>query len=115
MEKKKILLAGILIYAIFAIMVIISFNAVSKNPIDDISIPYIRNNTNIQKEYGDIISVGRNVLYETQKDEFIIKAPYTIETETGRIIAYVTLEKGDKEWNASSIEIIEVILNEREN
>lgn len=84
----------------------------SKDPIDNISIAYIRNSTDIQNEYGEIISIGKNILYETKNDESTIKTPYTIKTETGRVIAYVTLLKCDEEWKASSLEVIEVIPNE---
>lgn len=115
MRKNKILLLliiGILIFAVFAVIVITIFNSVSNNPIDNLSISYIRNSTDIQNEYGEIISIGKNILYKTKNDESTIKAPYTIETETGRVIVYVTLMKRNEEWTASSLEVIEVIPNE---
>ncbi len=103
---------GILIFAVFAVIVITIFNSVSNNPIDNLSITYIRNSTDIQNEYGEIISIGKNILYKTKNDESTIKTPYTIETETGRVIVYVTLMKWNEEWTASSLEVIEVIPNE---
>lgn len=115
MRKNKMLLLliiGILIFAVFAVIVITIFNSVSNNPIDNLSITYIRNSTDIQNEYGEIITVGKNILYETKNDESTIKTPYTIETETGRVIVYVTLMKCNEEWKASSLEVIEVIPNE---
>ena len=115
MKKNKILLLlviGILIFALFAIIVITIFNSVSNNPIDNLSITYIRNNADIKNEYGEIISIGKNILYETKNDEATIKTPYTIETKTRRVIVYVTLMKCDEEWKASSLEVIEVIPNE---
>ena len=115
MQKNKIrlfLIIGILIFAVFAAIVITLFYSVSKDPIDNLSIAYIRNNTEIQKEYGEILSVGKNILYETQKDEAVIKSPYTIETEMCRVIVYITLIKQDNAWKASLLEIIEVIPNE---
>ena len=115
MRKNKILLLliiGILIFAVFAVIVITIFNSVSNNPKDNISIAYIRNSADIQNEYGKIISIGKNILYEPQNNESKIKTPYTIETETGRVIVYVTLMKCNEEWKASSLEVIEVIPNE---
>lgn len=115
MRKNKFLLltiVGILIFAVFAAVVITLFNSVSNDPIDKISITYIRNGTNIQNEYGEILYVGKNILYETTRDDSTIKTPYTIETETGRVIVYVTLMKCNEEWKASSLEVIEVIPNE---
>lgn len=115
MRKNKILLLliiGILIFAVFAVIVITIFNSVANNPIDNLSITYIRNSTDIQNEYGEIISVGKNILYETKNDKATIKTPYTVETKTGRVIVYVTLLKCDEEWRASSLEVIEVIPNE---
>lgn len=116
MRKNKILLIliiGILIFAVFAVIVITIFNSVSNNPIDNMSIAYIRNSAEIQNEYGEIISIGKNILYETKNDEATIKTPYTIETKTGRVIVYITQMKCDEEWKASSLEVIEVIPNER--
>lgn len=115
MRKNKMLLLviiGILIFAVFAVIVITIFNSVSNNPIDNLSITYIRNSTDIQNEYGEIISIGKNILYETKNDESTIKTPYTIETETGRVIVYVTLMKCNEEWKTTSLEVIEVIPNE---
>ena len=88
MRKNKMLLLliiGILIFAVFAVIVITIFNSVSNNPIDNLSITYIRNSTDIQNEYGEIITIGKNILYETKNDESTIKTPYTIETETGNV------------------------------
>ena len=107
-----LLIIGILIFAVFAVIVITIFNSVSNNPIDNLSITYIRNSTDIQNEYGEIITIGKNTLYETKNDESTIKTPYTIETETGRVIVYVTLMKCNEKWKASSLEVIEVIPNE---
>ncbi len=115
MKKNKILfliIIGILIFAVFAVIVITIFNSVANNPIDNLSITYIRNSADIQNEYGEIVSIGKNILYEIKNDEFTIKTPYTIETKTERVIVYVTLMKCEKEWKASSLEVIEVIPNE---
>lgn len=115
MRKNKILLLliiGILIFAIFAVTVITIFNSVSNSLIDNLSITYIRNSADIQNDYGEAISIGKNILYKTRNGESTIKTPYTIETKTGRVIVYVTLMKCDEEWKASSLEVIEVIPNE---
>ena len=116
--RKKILISFIIcisIFVVFAVIVVTLFNSVSNNPIDNLSIDYIQNNTDIQNKYGEIISIGRNILYKTEKDESSIKSPYTIETETGRVIVYVTLMKYDEKWEAISLETIEVIPNEQAN
>ena len=107
-----ILIIGISTYAVFAVIVITFFNSVSNDPIDNLSITFIRNSTDIQNEYGEIISVRKNILYETQNDESILRSPYTIETRLGRVIVYVTLMKCEGKWNAISFEVIEVIPNE---
>lgn len=115
MKKKKILVLIIICisaYAILAAIVISLFNSVRNDPIDNLSIIYIRHESDIEKEYGDIISVGKNLLYKTHEDENIIKSPYSIETESGRVIVYVTLTKNDEEWKATSLEVIEVIPND---
>ncbi len=115
MKKSKILVLFIIcisIFVVFAILVVTLFNSVSKNPIDNLSKSYIYSNTDIQDKYGEIISIGKNILYETERNETSIKSPYTIETEMGRVIVYVTLMKYDEEWEAISLEIIEVIPNE---
>ena len=114
MGKNKIILVlviGILMFAAFATIVITLFNAVSNDPIDKLSTTYIRHGSDIEQEYGEIIHIGRNVLYETQKDEATIRVQYTVETKTGRVIVYVTLTKYDEEWKADSSEVIEVIPN----
>ena len=115
MKKNKmllILIIGISAYAVFAVIVITIFNSILNNPIDKISMTYIRNSSDIQDEYGEIIYIGKNIIYKTKKDEATIKTPYTIETETERVAAYVTLLKCGEEWEADSLEVIEVIPNE---
>lgn len=116
MRKNRILLVliiGISVFAVFAITVITLFNSVSKNPIDLLSKELIYNNADFENEYGDIVSIGRYYLYETQKSESIMKIPYAVETTTNRVIAYVTLTKREGEWMANSFEVVEVLPNER--
>lgn len=79
------------------LIVITAFNSVANNQIDNLSITYIRNSTDIQNEYGEIISVGRNILYEAKNDKVTIKASYTVETKTNRVIVCVTLLKCDED------------------
>ena len=115
MKNKKLLIAivvAISVYIVFAGVVAILFNYISNNPIDKISITYIRDNTDIENEYGEIVSVGKNILYKTIKEESIIKSPYTVTTHTGRVIVYITLAKNGEEWEAVSSEVIEVRPNE---
>lgn len=115
MKKNKILLViiiCILAYAVFVIITLTLFNSVRNDPINNLSITYIRTESDIEKEYGRIISVARNHLYDTQENESMIKVPYAIETETGRVMVYVTLTKCNGEWKANSLEVIEVEPNE---
>lgn len=116
MKKNKTLLLFaicILIYAVFAVIVITLFNAVQNNPIDKLSITYIRNSPDVQNKYGEIIFIGKNVSYGTKREEAVIKSPYTVETKMGRVIVYVTLMKCDGEWEAISLEVVEVIPDEQ--
>ena len=115
MKSKKTLLIFViclLAFAIFAVIVITLFDSASNNPIDIISATYIRNSTDIQNKYGEIINISKNVFYETKHDEFTIKSPYTIQTINERIIVYVNLINSDGKWEAISCEIFEVIPNE---
>lgn len=73
---------------------------------------YIWHNTDIQNQYGEIVSVGRNVLLKRTKNGSTIKSPYIIETKTNRVKVYVTLIQTDKQLNAVSYEVIEVRPNE---
>ena len=112
MKIRTIIIICVLLFSVFAGIVIILFNSVSNDPIDKIAIPYIRQNTDLQDKYGELIWIGKNVLYETQEDDTMIKSPYTVEIKSGRVIVYVTLIKNDDKWKAVSLEEIEVIPNE---
>lgn len=110
--KKRIIkwfLIAFVIYAVFALICIILFNAIRNNPIDKISMTYLRHETDIPDIYGEIIHIGRNIVKKTEKSETVIRAPYGVETERYEITVYVTLEKADGEWKAVSYEVIKVI------
>ena len=117
MEKNKALKRMVihaLLFTIACVVVISLFNYRLKNTID-IDTPtnaYIQTQSDIQNEYGKILGISPNPSYDTQSEESMIKAPYTIETEKAQLIVYVTLIKSDEEWKAVSFEIIEVIPNE---
>ncbi len=108
---KKIILISVLIYVVFASIVIIMFNAISNDPIDAKATTYIRNNCQEIVEYGDIEYIGRSVFYKTIKEDALMKYPYTVETTKGRVKVYVTFEKNADEWVATSLEIIDIITN----
>ena len=115
MKKNKIfkrILTGLFIYAIAFVVVLTLFNRMLNDPIDTIAIDYLRYETNISDEYGEIIHIGKNIAHKTQKEKVMIKSPYTVETEIGRVVVYVTLVESDGEWKAISFEIIKVIPNE---
>ncbi len=114
MKKAHIIIIiCVLAFAVFACIVIIEFNSVSNNTIDKIAIPYIRQNTDLQNKYGELIWIGRNVLYETKNEKSMIKSAYTVEVELGRVIVYVTLIENRDMWEAVSLEEIEVIKDEK--
>lgn len=109
--KKRVLFIiaiGVLSFAVFSTFIVIGFNCVSKNPIDIIAKEYIISNSNIENEYGEIISMGRNFKYESTENEKEIKRPYSVETKTVTVMVYVTLIKQNEEWVANSLEIIKV-------
>lgn len=112
MKIRTIIIICVLLFSVFAGIVIILFNSVSNDPIDKIAISYIRQNTDLQDKYGELIWIGKNVLYETQEDDTMIKSPYTVEIKSGRVIVYVTLIKNNDKWKAVSLEEIKVIPNE---
>lgn len=94
MDKKKILKISaicVTIYTVFAILVILIFNSIYNNPIDNIAKIYIRDNTNIEEQYGKIVSIGKNMLHKTKKTESLIKSPYTVHTKDERVVVYITL------------------------
>ncbi len=115
MKKKsvfRILLIALVSFLVFAAIVMTLFHAVSSNPVDKIAMTYIWNDSNIESEYGKIVHIGRNIVHKAEKDDSTIKTAYTVETETGRVVVYVTLVKRGEEWRASSWELIEVKPNE---
>lgn len=115
MKKRKVLIvviAVLLLYAVFAIVVTTLFHSIQNDPIDVIAIPYLRYDTNIEEEYGEIKHIGKNLLYETKKSDNRIESPYGLETENGHIIAYVTLVKEENEWVPISYDIVEVRTND---
>lgn len=116
MFKKRtlfLLKIFILAFVVFAAITTVFFYLISSNPIDKISTAYIRTATDIEAQYGEIIFIGKNVFHKTEKNESIIKSPYGVETATGRMVVYVTLEKKDDEWKPTSYEVVEVIPNEQ--
>lgn len=115
MTKKKwwlIIVVVIAGFALFATVVIMMFNYISDNPIDTVAMSYLAKESGMQEEYGEILSIGRHIYHKTIKEESTIKAPYSVTTESGRVIVYVTLVKNDEAWVADSWEVIEVIPNE---
>ena len=118
MNKKKVFVVVAVLavtFFIFATIVMIAFNSVANNPIDKIAITYIRQNSDLQNKYGELIWIGRNSLhkYKAETEESFIKPTYTVEIETGRVMVWVTLKSIDGEWVPISLEEIEVIPNER--
>lgn len=112
-KTYTIIVICVLAFVVFASIVIIAFNSISNDPIDKIAIPYIRQNADFKNKYGELIWIGRNILYETKNDESMIKSAYTVEISSGRVIVYVTLIENDGGWKAVSLEEVEVILDEK--
>lgn len=109
----KLIIICLSVFAVFAAIVMVLFYSMSNDPIDQISMTYLWNDSHIEDKYGEIIHIGRYAFGARKKGESEIKSPYVVETKTGRITVYVTLEKHDEEWEASSYEVIEERLNER--
>lgn len=111
-NRKRILkIFGIIVaaYVVFAIIILILFHYVSTNPMDKAAITYLRSSADVEERYGNIIHIGRNLLYDAKESESSVKAPYTLETENGLVTVYVTLLiNGDENFKAVSYEVIEV-------
>lgn len=109
-KNKGIILASIIliVFVIFATVVITLFHSMRDNPIDKISMSYLWNNSEISSQYGEIVSVSRYVLESTKEKEESMQVPYSVTTKSYRIIVYVNLFNTSGEWAVDSIEIIEV-------
>lgn len=110
-KKLKIILIILFVYLLFAAIVLINFYFTKNDPLDKIAMPYIWQNEDLEKQYGDISSVFRYIGNEVEKNETRIKVPYSVRTEKYRVIVYVILEKNEENWEAKSLEILEVIEN----
>ena len=106
--KKRIIIIPLVLFIAYALIVYFLFNSILHDPISKIAIPYLRNNTDLQKDYGEIIYIGKNVFYKTYEEDGTLRVPYSLETEKGNIVVYVTLLAIDGDWEPNSLEIIEV-------
>ncbi len=52
------------------------------------------------------------MLHKTKKTESLIKSSYTVHTKDERVVVYITLIKNNENWEATALEIVEVIPNE---
>lgn len=110
-KKFKVISIILFMYLLFAAIVLINFYSTKNDPLDKIAMPYIWQNEDLKNQYGDISSVFRYIGNEVKKNEMRIKVPYSVKTEKYRIIVYITLEKNEENWEAESLEILEVIEN----
>ncbi len=111
MFKKKTLIVFavlIIIFGIFVGVVSLLFNYIQDNSIDNVSMPYIANQTEISDEYGEIVDIGRMVFMKVKETGDSIKVPYGVDTTENKLTIYVTLEKHGEKLVAKSYEIIEV-------
>lgn len=111
MSKKKLILliiiGAVLTYAIFAMVVIYFFNAIRTNPIDKEAMAYIVDDEdNLLVQYGEIKSIGRNVVLATEQSEELLRVPYSVTTVEYRLVVYVNLCKNGNEWEAYSLEVV---------
>ena len=105
----KVLLIVLVAYVVFAGVVLALFLWIQKNPVDVAACDYIRDQSTISQEYGEIHHVARKVMmYKTEKKEDYVRAPYSVETDTAKLVVYVTLEKREGIWEAVSYEIVRV-------
>ncbi|MDE6148788.1 MAG: hypothetical protein K2F81_01660 [Ruminococcus sp.] len=105
-RKFKIISIILLIYLLFATVVLICFYSIRNNPTDKIAMPYVWNDKDFQNQYGEISSVCRYHGYETKKTEKEMKVPYVVETKNYNV--YVILQKNDDDWDAVSLDILDV-------
>ena len=110
-KKFKMISIILFMYLLFVAVVLIGFYSIRNNPTDKIAMPYIWQNEDLEKQYGEIHSVLRYHGYETEKTKNKKKVSYSVETENNRVIVYVTLEKNEENWEAESLEILEVFEN----
>lgn len=107
-RKFKIIATILLIYLFFATVILIGFYSIRNNPTDKIAMPYVWNDKDFQNQYGEISSVCRYHGYEITKIEKEMKVPYVVETKNYNVYVYVNLQKNDNDWDAVSIDIIDV-------
>lgn len=110
-KTKKTILIIVIGFAIFAALVIFSFNHVQKNPTDTAAMTYLWEHSEEFSEYGEIESISRNVIEEVKKSKNEKDVPYTIETSTHTVRVYVHLKQDDSNWVATDYEVFEVIPN----
>lgn len=107
-RKFKIIATILLLYLFFATVILIGFYSIRNNPTDKIAMSYVWNDKDFQNQYGEISSVCRYHGYEITKIEKEMKVPYVVETKNYNVYVYVNLQKNDNDWDAVSIDIIDV-------
>lgn len=107
-KKFRVIAIIVLVYLLFASIVIITFYSTKNNSFDKVAMPYIWTNNDIEREYGEITDVFRYVGEDIKKKDNTIKVPYSVYTKDYRVIIYVTLEGEKKDLKAVSLEILEV-------
>ena len=104
----KVIFIMACIHIVFVTIVFAMFHAIRNDPIDQIAMPYIWADEEMQTEYGSVFLVSRNVTRKIKKTENTMDVPYSVETDDKCLTVYVQLEKQEENWTAVSIEIIKV-------
>ena len=112
MENKKLfksLVLGLILgFLVFATIVTILFRLVQNNPQDQVAMTYLRHEESFLEEYGEPITIGRNLIEPKEKTKNGEVLPYTVETSKLRLLVYVTLERNEKNWHAVAFDLREV-------
>lgn len=104
---KKYIIMGVIGYLVFAGIIISLFYLIQNNPIDA-AIPYIRENSGIlEREYGEIITIGRHLSKRKEETKNTADCYYGVETSKGQIIVKVKLNKENSEWIPQSLSVEE--------
>ena len=104
----KILIICILAYAVFASIVALLFHSIRYNKVDGEAVGYIRYESNITEEYGEIVYVARNISRKTIKSDDTMKKTYSIEFSDKEFIVYVEFISTEDGWDAVDYEIVEI-------
>lgn len=110
--KKVIAICTVvsLLFTFFVFAVISTiFNYIRYNDVDRKAVDYIRCESNIADEYGEILYVARKVTRKTIRTDDMMKKSYAIEFTDKEIVVYVEFISKEDGWKAVNYEVIEIM------